>query len=103
MGCAPIAQFIPARGWRRTAAGLVHGPVAPTLTYDFRLSRRRSGSALTRDASGIHKRTLEDFEGGNSVPRVRTLTAIRTALEAADVEFIVENGGGAEVRLTQGE
>ncbi|MBU8541244.1 transcriptional regulator [Roseomonas tokyonensis] len=28
-----------------------------------------------------------------------TLAAIRTALEAAGVEFIAENGGGAGVRL----
>jgi DNA-binding XRE family transcriptional regulator len=32
----------------------------------------------------------------------RTLAAIRTALEAAGVEFIAENGGGAGVRLRKG-
>ncbi|RYF37824.1 MAG: XRE family transcriptional regulator [Cytophagaceae bacterium] len=31
----------------------------------------------------------------------RTLAAIRTALEAAGVEFIAENGGGVGVRLRE--
>lgn len=34
-----------------------------------------------------------------SPPRQSTLAAIRDALEAAGVEFIAENGGGAGVRL----
>ena len=32
----------------------------------------------------------------------RTVAAIRAALEAAGVEFIAENGGGAGVRLRKG-
>ena len=31
--------------------------------------------------------------------RLDTITAIRTALESAGVEFIEENGGGAGVKL----
>jgi transcriptional regulator with XRE-family HTH domain len=50
-------------------------------------------------ASGVPKRTLAGFEGGETVPRAATLAAIRTALEAAGVEFIPENGGGPGVRL----
>ncbi|WP_342627189.1 helix-turn-helix transcriptional regulator [Nguyenibacter vanlangensis] len=57
----------------------------------------------TRDelvaASGVPKSTLVRLEDGNSAPRTSTLTAIRTALETAGVEFIAENGGGAGVRL----
>jgi len=49
--------------------------------------------------SGVPKRTLAGFEGGETVPRTSTLAAIRTALEAAGVEFIAENGGGPGVRL----
>lgn len=40
--------------------------------------------------------------GWKSTPlrvRLDTITAIRSALEAAGVEFIPENGGGAGVRL----
>jgi transcriptional regulator with XRE-family HTH domain len=51
------------------------------------------------DAAGIPKRTLARFELGDSLPHRRTVDAIRTALEAAGVEFIPENGGGAGVRM----
>jgi len=43
--------------------------------------------------------TLTDFEGGRRSLYPRTLAAIRNALEAAGVEFIPQNGGGAGVRL----
>ena len=38
---------------------------------------------------------------GKSTPYDRTVAAIRDALEAAGVEFIAENGGGAGVRLSK--
>jgi transcriptional regulator with XRE-family HTH domain len=43
--------------------------------------------------------TIADFEVGRRIPQRRTLAAIRSALEAAGVEFIAQNGGGAGVRL----
>jgi transcriptional regulator with XRE-family HTH domain len=43
--------------------------------------------------------TVKSFEGGRSIPVHNNLAAIRAALEAAGVEFIPENGGGAGVRL----
>ena len=49
--------------------------------------------------SGVPKRTLVRFELGEGGTRPRALAAIRAALEAAGVEFIQENGGGAGVRL----
>ncbi|MCW3780276.1 helix-turn-helix domain-containing protein [Defluviimonas salinarum] len=51
------------------------------------------------DASGVAKRTIASFEMEQRRPYERTLDAIRAALEAAGVEFIPENGGGAGVRL----
>ena len=51
------------------------------------------------EASGLPKQTLVRFEGGQTSPRIATDEAIRTALEAAGVEFIAENGGGPGVRL----
>ena len=58
---------------------------------------------LTRDqlamAAQVAVATLADFEVGRRQPHSRTIEAIRTALEAAGVEFIAENGGGAGVRL----
>ena len=51
------------------------------------------------EASGVPKRTLARLELDEGAPQRRTVAAIRTALEAAGVEFIAENGGGAGVRL----
>lgn len=42
--------------------------------------------------------TIARLERGEEL-RGRTVDAIRAALEAAGVEFIAENGGGAGVRL----
>ncbi len=50
-------------------------------------------------ACGLPRRTIIRFEGDEGTPRASTLSAIRSALESAGVEFIEENGGGAGVRL----
>jgi transcriptional regulator with XRE-family HTH domain len=49
--------------------------------------------------AGVGINTVNRFESGASQPRGVTLEALRGALEAAGVEFIAENGGGAGVRL----
>lgn len=46
-------------------------------------------------------KTLADFERGKRAPYDRTLDDIVAALEAAGVEFIPQNGGGAGVRLRE--
>lgn len=51
------------------------------------------------DASGIARATVIDYEKGERSPRRATVEALQSALEAAGVEFIPENGGGAGVRL----
>lgn len=43
--------------------------------------------------------TIRQFEAAAAEPRNATLEAIGRAFEAAGVEFIPENGGGAGVRL----
>lgn len=43
--------------------------------------------------------TITRIENGKSSGQGDTLLRIRRALEAAGVEFIAENGGGAGVRL----
>jgi transcriptional regulator with XRE-family HTH domain len=43
--------------------------------------------------------TIIGFESRQKHTREITVEAIRAALEAAGVEFIAENGGGAGVRL----
>ena len=53
------------------------------------------------EAAGIARGTIANFERGASVPHPSNLADIRTALEAAGVEFIPANGGGPGVRLRQ--
>jgi predicted transcriptional regulator len=49
--------------------------------------------------SGVGIVTVHQLEAGTSQPRRATVDVIRRAIEAAGVEFIDENGGGAGVRL----
>ncbi|MGI4942908.1 MAG: hypothetical protein ACRYHQ_20480, partial [Janthinobacterium lividum] len=51
------------------------------------------------EAASVGLSTVKAFEGGSSTPVTNNLAAIQSALEAAGVEFIPENGGGAGVRL----
>ena len=51
------------------------------------------------DAAKVGLSTVKAFEAGRTMPITNNLEAIRRALEAAGVEFIPENGGGAGVRL----
>jgi hypothetical protein len=47
----------------------------------------------------VARQTVVDFERGARTPYPNNLSAIRTALEAAGVEFTPENGAGPGVRL----
>ena len=49
--------------------------------------------------AGVGIVTIRQLEAGIHAPRRSTLDVVRRALEAAGVEFIAENGGGAGVRL----
>lgn len=49
--------------------------------------------------SGLSETTIAAFERGKTAIRYSTTSAVRAALEAAGVEFIPENAGGAGVRL----
>ena len=51
------------------------------------------------EASGVPPRTVADFELGNTAPRQTTVTKLQSALEAAGVIFIDQNGEGPGVRL----
>lgn len=50
-------------------------------------------------SAGISLATLNNIERGVSDPRASTLSAIQSALEAAGVLFIDQNGEGPGVRL----
>lgn len=61
-----------------------------------------SQSALA-EAAGVSSMTVKRAEGsGSPYPSAKAIDAIRAALEAAGVEFIPENGGGAGVRMKKG-
>jgi predicted transcriptional regulator len=53
------------------------------------------------EASGVSLPSIKRLETqpGELAAQSRTVYAIRSALEAAGVDFIPENGGGAGVRL----
>lgn len=51
-------------------------------------------------AAGVTANTISRIENGSDA-KASTLTSLRAALEAAGVEFIPENGGGAGVRLAK--
>ena len=55
------------------------------------------------ERAGVGIVTIRQLEAGNHAPRRATLDVVRRALEAAGVEFIDENGGGAGVRLQKRE
>lgn len=50
-------------------------------------------------SSGVSAMTISRFENGHSGGQAETLRKLQAALEAAGLEFIPENGGGAGVRL----
>ncbi|MBT54775.1 MAG: transcriptional regulator [Mameliella sp.] len=50
-------------------------------------------------AADLGQSTVIDFERERRIVSDAAIAAIRAALEAAGVEFIPENGGGAGVRL----
>ena len=50
------------------------------------------------EAAKVSPDTVVRLERGEAL-RERTVDAIRAALEAAGIDFIAENGGGAGVRL----
>ena len=56
-----------------------------------------------QDASGVSGTTIKRMEETDGVPNsmADNLAAIRKAFEAAGVEFIPENGGGAGVRMRE--
>jgi transcriptional regulator with XRE-family HTH domain len=52
-------------------------------------------------ASKVSRAAIADFETDKRIVRERTSDDLRSALEAAGVEFIPANGGGPGVRLRE--
>ena len=60
--------------------------------------------AQLADAAEVSIPTIKRAEGaGRTSASQAAIAAIRAALEAAGVEFIDQNGGGAGVRLAKGD
>jgi transcriptional regulator with XRE-family HTH domain len=57
---------------------------------------------LARLAS-LGQSTVIDFERERRIVSAESVSAMRTALETAGIEFIGENGGGPGVRLKKGK
>ncbi len=55
------------------------------------------------ERSQVNHVTINRFETGQALSNPATLAALRRALEAAGIEFIPENGGGAGVRMRKAE
>ena len=51
--------------------------------------------------SNLSESTIRDFEKGRRVPSPNNLAAVARAFEAAGLEFIPENGGGAGIRFRE--
>ena len=65
-----------------------------------RMARAATGLGIRElaEAAQVSPNTVARLERGEEL-KPATVAAIRAALEAAGVEFIAENGGGAGVRL----
>ena len=70
--------------------------------FQCRMARAALGwttQDLAREA-GIGANTINRFEAGQDA-RVSSVDKMRAALEAAGLEFIPENGGGAGIRFRE--
>ncbi len=84
---------------RMPASGnVIEGAISPAQVRAARGLLAWSQDQLAA-ASNVPKRTIARLELAQGTPQRRTLATIRSALEAAGVEFIEENGGGPGVRL----
>jgi predicted transcriptional regulator len=75
-------------------------PIIPAQCRAARALVDMDQADLARKAV-VSRNVIVDFEKGNRTPLANNLSAIRTALESAGVEFIAANGGGPGVRLKQ--
>lgn len=57
--------------------------------------------AALAKAAGVGLNTLRNFEADKSAPMANNLRAIEAALDAAGVQLIPENGGGAGLRMKE--
>lgn len=73
-------------------------PISPAQCRAARALLNWSQDQLETTAR-VARKTIVDFEREARKPYDRTLEALQSALEAAGVEFIEENGGGPGVRL----
>ena len=68
--------------------------------WEYQINDGATGLALSIDALEVEGEVV--IETGRYAGDPATVAAIRTAIEAAGVQFIPENGGGAGVRMKKG-
>jgi len=73
----------------------------PISAGQLRAARGLIGLSQTElaEISKVGRATIADFEAGKRDPYSRTLEQLQSALEAAGVIFVEENGEGPGVRL----
>lgn len=81
-----------------------HNVVIKMNSIQCKMARVALGLGVRELASlaNVAQATISRLERGEEL-KPATVQSIRTALEAAGVEFIAENGGGAGVRLRKVE
>lgn len=88
---------------RQSRSGIINGKVrVPAMTPDQSRAAREllkwTADRLS-EASGVGIRRLSRFEMSDGIVQASTMASLRSALEAAGIEFIVTNGVGTGVRM----
>ncbi|MBB4197881.1 hypothetical protein CCR94_16165 [Rhodoblastus sphagnicola] len=73
-------------------------PILPAQCRAARALVELDQAVLAKRAN-ISRNVIVDFEKGRRTPTTNNMAAIQAALEAAGVEFIAADGGGAGVRM----
>lgn len=88
---------------RKSRSGIRNDKVrVPAMTPDQSRSARellKWTRGRLSEASGVGIRPLSRFEMSDGIVKASTVASLRTALEAAGIEFIVARGVGTGVRL----
>lgn len=74
-------------------------------SMQLRMARVALGISVRQAAAlaDVSHETITRIEADRDGVKSKTVAKVRAALEAAGVEFIAENGGGAGVRLRKGK
>ena len=77
------------------------GQPSPLTVEQIRMAKAALGwsNPMLAEKTGLHRNTLNRAENGEA--KRSTLELLRHVFEAAGLEFIPENGGGAGIRFRE--